>query len=68
MCNHNWLTPKHPLLLGTKRAYLLDKDIIKEADITVDDLMKAKKIRLFNAMIEFGEREVENGKIKKQNL
>lgn len=43
MCNHNWLTPKHPLLLGTKRAYLLDKGIIKEADITVDDLMKAKK-------------------------
>lgn len=59
MCNHNWLTPKHPLLLSTKRAYLLDKGIIKEADITVDDLMKAKKIRLFNAMIEFGEREVE---------
>ena len=62
---HNWLTPKHPLLHGTKRAYLLDKGLIKEADITVDDLMKAKKIRLFNAMIEFGEREIESEKIKK---
>lgn len=36
-----WLTPKHPLLLGTKRAALLEKGIIQEADITVDDLMKA---------------------------
>ena len=36
-----WLTPKHPLLLGTKRAALLEQGIIQEADITVDDLMKA---------------------------
>lgn len=36
-----WITPKHPLLLGTKRAALLEKGIIQEADITVDDLMKA---------------------------
>ena len=53
-----WLTPKHPLLLGTKRAALLEKGIIQEADITVDDLMKAEKVSLFNAMIDFGEREV----------
>ena len=53
-----WLTPKHPLLLGTKRAALLENVIIQEADITVDDLMKAEKVSLFNAMIDFGEREV----------
>ena len=53
-----WSTPKHPLLLGTKRAALLENGIIKEADITVDDLMKAEKVSLFNAMIDFGEREV----------
>lgn len=53
-----WLTPKHPLLLGTKRAALLENGIIQEADITVDDLMKAEKVSLFNAMIDFGEREV----------
>ncbi len=55
----DWLTPKHPLLLGTKRAYLLDQGIIKEADITLDDLKKAQKTSLFNAMIEFGDREID---------
>ena len=53
-----WLTPKHPLLLGTKRAALLEKGIIQEDDITFEDLMKAEKVSLFNAMIDFGEREV----------
>lgn len=55
--NH-WLTPKHPLLPGTKRAYLLDQGIIQEADITLQDLQNAWKVSLFNAMIELGEREV----------
>lgn len=54
-----WLTPRQPLLLGTRRACLLDQGLIKEADITVDDLKRAERIRLFNAMIDFGEREVE---------
>lgn len=53
-----WLTPKHPLLPGTKRAPLLEKGIIIEANITLDDLLKADKLSLFNAMIEFGEMEV----------
>lgn len=53
-----WLTPRHPLLLGTKRAALLDKGILREADITPNDLMKAEKVCLINAMIELGEREV----------
>lgn len=55
-----WLTPKHPLLLGTKRAYLLERGIIKEADITLEDLKKAQKVSLFNAMIEFGDREIDS--------
>ncbi len=53
-----WLTPRQPLLLGTKRAYLLEKKLIQEADLTLDDLRKAQKVSLFNAMIELGEREV----------
>jgi len=36
----------------------LDKGIIQEADITLEDLRNANKVSLFNAMIEFGEREV----------
>lgn len=55
---NRWLTPKHPLLLGTKRAQLLEAGIIEEADLTPEDLKKAEKVSLFNAMIDFGEREV----------
>ena len=59
-----WITPKRPLLLGTKRAALLDKGIIQEADITLNDLQNAVKVSLFNAMIEFGEREVPIGNVR----
>ena len=55
---NRWLTPKHPLLQGTKCAQLLEAGIIQEADLTLEDLRKAEKVSLFNAMIDFGEREV----------
>ena len=54
----HWVTPRHPLLPGTKRAALLDKGMIQKADITLEDLRNANKVSLFNAMIEFGEREI----------
>lgn len=54
----HWTTPKHPLLPGTKRAALLDKGIIHEADVTLEELRNANRISLFNAMIEFGEMEI----------
>lgn len=60
----HWITPKRPLLLGTKRAALLDKGIIQEADFTLNDLRNAVKVSLFNAMIEFGEREVPIGNVR----
>ncbi len=60
----HWITPKRPLLLGTKRAALLDKGIIQEADITLNDLRNAVKVSLFNAMIEFGERVVPIGNVR----
>ena len=59
-----WLTPRQPLLLGTKRASLLNQGLIKEADITAYDLKRAERVRLFNAMIDFGEKEVETKYIK----
>lgn len=46
-----------PLLAGTKRASLLDKGEIVADDIRPDDLPVYSRIRLFNAMIEFGEIE-----------
>lgn len=51
----NWLTPKNPLLKGTKRTALLEQGMLQEADITVADLKAVKKVCLLNAMIDFGE-------------
>lgn len=50
-----WLTPAHPLLKGTQRAYLLDKELIEAADIRLEDLKYFEKARLINAMIQFGD-------------
>jgi len=48
-----WLTPKEPLLMGTMRARLLDEGKIKEAQISVDDILKFEGMALMNAMIDF---------------
>jgi 4-amino-4-deoxychorismate lyase len=49
----NWITPAHPLLKGTQRAYLLHKEMIQVADIRLEDLHQFDKVRLINAMIRF---------------
>jgi len=46
-----WLTPKIPLLKGTTRARLIEEKELIEADISVEMLLKAKKVALLNAMI-----------------
>jgi 4-amino-4-deoxychorismate lyase len=45
-----WLTPAPPLLPGTKRAELLAKGLLREAEITVNDLRHFKKVALINAL------------------
>jgi 4-amino-4-deoxychorismate lyase len=54
-----WMTPRVPLIYGTQRAYLIENKMIIEEDIPVETLRNYQKIRLFNAMIEFGELEIE---------
>lgn len=54
-----WFTPKYPLLKGTRRAGLLAEGIIEEDIVMADSLHKYEKIRLFNAMISFGEVEMD---------
>ena len=54
-----WITPARPLLPGTMRAALLERGVIRAADIPVDELGKCQKIRMFNALIDFGEVEIE---------
>lgn len=51
----HYYTPKTPLLCGTKREYLLQKKIIFEKDISLDDLLNYKEVYLINAMIDLGE-------------
>ncbi len=48
-----WLTPDTPLLEGTRRAFLLDKGIIKTTPVTLDMVKLFKKARIINAMIRF---------------
>jgi 4-amino-4-deoxychorismate lyase len=45
-----WFTPYTYLLLGTKRMYLLDNQLLVEDEIKVKDLNKFKKIAFINAM------------------
>ena len=48
-----WLTPTFPLLKGTQRAKLLEKDQIFTADIRPVDMANFSKVRLINAMLRF---------------
>ena len=52
-----WETPEKPLLEGTMRASLLGKGLIVPAAIRPHDLSRYSRVRLFNAMIGFGEIE-----------
>ncbi|MCR9063611.1 MAG: aminotransferase class IV [Cytophagales bacterium] len=50
---HQWVTPSTYLLKGVKRSFLLDKGLIKEKEIRVEDLPHFSKIALINAMRDF---------------
>lgn len=51
----SWFTPEKPLLKGTKRQVLLDRGIISEKEIGVDEIFNYQKVGLINAMIDFEE-------------
>lgn len=46
-----WYTPVSPLLKGTMRAFLLERGLIREDEILLQQLSHFKSVRLFNAMI-----------------
>lgn len=50
-----WYTPDTPLLAGTRRKSLLDKGLLHEREIMINDLPSYTCISLFNAMIDLGE-------------
>lgn len=49
-----WYTPSKPLLEGTRRAQLIEKDRIEPKQINVDELSDYDRIAIFNAMIPLG--------------
>jgi 4-amino-4-deoxychorismate lyase len=51
----NWITPKKPLLKGTKRAYYLNEKMLIERQIHLRDLGSFSKISLINAMLDLAE-------------
>lgn len=53
-----WYTPKEPLLAGTMRAFLLDRQQVLKAELTISDIGRCSTIRVFNAMIPFGSIEL----------
>jgi len=55
----NWYTPALPLIYGTNRAALLQAGKLIERQIRKEDLANYTRLRLFNAMIEFGEIELD---------
>ena len=50
-----WITPKNPLLKGTKREYLLLINSVIEDNIFFDQIKFYDKISLFNSMIDLEE-------------
>jgi 4-amino-4-deoxychorismate lyase len=51
----NWYTPAQPLLPGTQRAFLLDEGMVSSREIRVEDLSQYSAVRLFNAMVGWGQ-------------
>lgn len=51
---HYWFTPARPLLKGTKRAQLLDRQMLIEKEIPASMIHEFQLVMLFNAMNEFG--------------
>ena len=54
-----WYTPWAPLLKGTMRANLLERDIVQEEEIRADEIKTFKSFKLINAMFEFDSPEID---------
>jgi 4-amino-4-deoxychorismate lyase len=50
----NWFTPSTPLLKGTKRQQLLDKQLITEREIRVEDISQYEGVCLINCFRNLG--------------
>ncbi len=53
-----WFTPTSYLLNGIIRQYLLDQEIIRSTEISLEDIPKFEKVRLINSMLRFEGAEI----------
>jgi 4-amino-4-deoxychorismate lyase len=58
-----WVTPWSALLKGTMRQSLLDRNLIQEEDIRVEDIASFDSCKIINAMLEFDSPEIDVSKI-----
>ncbi len=50
-----WITPKSPLLKGTFRESMLEKQLLLEKDVKIKDIKNVTRFALMNALIGFYE-------------
>jgi 4-amino-4-deoxychorismate lyase len=58
-----WYTPWSPLLKGTMRSSLLERNIIHEEEIRVEDIKTFESFKLINAMLQFDSPEIDIARI-----
>ena len=54
-----WFTPWSALLKGTIRTKLIERNLLYEEEIRVEDISSFESFKLINAMIEFDSPEIE---------
>lgn len=54
-----WYTPSAPLLKGTMRSKLLERNLIQEKEILLKDIYNFESFKLINAMMEFESPELD---------
>lgn len=54
-----WISPQTPLLKGTNLSQLVNLGLVQQMDILYYEISKYSRISLFNAMIEFGDLELD---------
>ena len=59
----NWYTPWSALLKGTMRANLIERNLVQEEDIRIEDIKTFDSFKLINAMWEFDGPELDISKI-----
>lgn len=55
--SEKWITPESPLLKGTMRKKLIHNKTIRAENVSISDLHKFKKARLFNALIPWSNKK-----------